>query len=599
MASLEAVNLAGIGRVLLAGLVMLTGIGVCAISLYYSDDAVCALINAGLFLLPVLLLSTVRGRLPTAMAAAMALAVLIWGIGEFKLHFFGNRLALMDFVFLSEGANWGIVKRYPRVQLALAAWLLLTALLFVWAALENRRRGPLSPRARALSALLLAGWCAVAWGGRHQHTWEVFRDDADCGREKICGVMSRLVYSYSAFEFITPLPGGDPVPFMTRAAQLPAPAVVAAPARAPDVVIWLHESSFDPDQYQLYKPRLPKMGMFQRNRHTRARGQLRVHTYGGKTWLSEFSLLTGLVPADFGSRSSLVFNSVAPLVNSTLVDRFEAAGYDSVALLPTPKRFYGAARTYGAIGFDRILTLRDFPEYDALPGDEWDIADSDRMAEAAITLLRAQRATQPQRPLLLYLLSIKEHSPYDRRTPVAYGLDQAGIPRSLAAKLTDYVDRLRRLDDATTRLGTELAQQALPALWAYFGDHQAYFEEAQPAYRHTHPDPHLITQYQIRTNYAVTAPESPELLDIALLPSLIADLAGVAPDRAFSAHSTMRRLCAGRLRDCPDTALLESYQGHLFGAQIGLFDPRTPTVTEAAQASGITGRSVAPTSIPN
>ena len=559
---------------MLAGLALLTGIGVCAISLHYSDDVVCALINAGLFLLPCLLLATVRGRLPTAMAAAMAIAVLIWGIGEFKLHFFGNRLALMDFVFLTEGSNWGIVKRYPRVQLALAAWLLLSTLLLVWARLENRRRSPLSPGARTLCVLLLAGWCAVAWSGRHQHTWEVFRDDADCGWEKVCGVMSRLVFSYSAFEFITPLPGSDPTAFTARAAQLPLLAAGPEPARAPDVVIWLHESSFDPNQYRLLKPRLPKMGMFQSSRQTLARGHLRVHTYGGKTWLSEFSLLTGLVPADFGSRSSLVFNSVAPLVNSTLVDRFEAAGYDSVVLLPTPKRFYGAGRTYGAIGFDRALTLRDFREYDALPGDEWDIADSDRMAEAAITLLRQQRQAQPQRPLLLYLLSIKEHSPYDRRTPVAYGLDQAGIKRSLAAKLTDYIDRLRRLDDATTRLETELMQGPQPAIWAYFGDHQAYFEEAQPAYRHTLPDPQLITQYQIRANYALAEHESPALLDIALLPSLIVDLAGVAPDLAFSAHSAMRRLCEGRLRDCPDAALLESYKGHVFGPEVGLFNPR-------------------------
>ncbi len=567
-----------LGRLLLAGLVLLTGLGTCAMSLQYSDDTVCALINAGLFLLPCLLLATVRGRLPTALAGAMAIAVLLWGIGEFKLHFFGNRLALMDFVFLSEGSNWGIVKRYPRVQLALAAWLLLVMLLFVWARLENRRRTALSPAARVLCALLLASWCAVAWGGRHQHTWEVFRDDADCGHEKICGVMSRLVFSYSAFEFMTPLPGGDPALFLERAAQLPALAPVEW-TRPPDVVVWLNESTFDPRQYHLKKPRLPRLQMFEPTAQTQARGLLRVHTYGGKTWLSEFSLLTGLVPADFGSRSSLVFNSVAPLVNSTLVDRFEQAGYDSVALLPTPKRFYGAGRTYGAIGFDRILTLRDFPEYDALPGDEWDIADSDRMAEAAITLLRQQRQAQPQRPLLLYLLSIKEHSPYDRRTPVAYGLDQAGIKRSLAAKLTDYIDRLRRLDDATARLEAELLQSPHPALWAYFGDHQAYFEEAQPTYRYALPAPDLITQYQIRATAPTALRESPALLDIAMLPSLIADLAGLPADAAFDAHSAMRRLCEGRLRDCPDAALLESYKGFVFGPQLGLFNPRVPAPT--------------------
>lgn len=587
MPSLESVNVARIGRALLGLLTLATGLATCRIGLEYSDDATCALINAGLFLVPFLLVAALRARLPSAIAAALGSALLVWGIGEFKLHFFGNRLALMDFYFLSEGSNWGIVKRYPRVQLALLAWLALAALLLLWAWVENRHRAPLGTQARMLCALLLAGWCAVAWAGRHQHTWEVFRDDADCGREKICGVMSRLVFSYSAFEFMTPLPQGDAARFREAAAALPPlPAPEEGHAsRLPDVVVWLHESTFDPKQYQLNKPRLPKLAMFERGPLTQAQGLLRVHTYGGKTWLSEFSLLTGLVPADFGSRSSLVFNSVAPLVGSNLVTRFEAAGYDSVVLMPTPKRFYGAARTYAAIGFDRILTLRDFPEYDALPGDEWDIAESDRMAEAAITLLRRQRTERPQRPLLLYLLSVKEHAPYNRRTPVAYGLDQAGVTRSLAAKLTDYVDRLRRLDDATARLEAELASAPQPALWAWFGDHQAYFEEAQPRYRYALEKPELVTQYQLRSNYRPALRESPALLDIALLPSLIADVAGIAPDAYFAALSSMRRLCGGRLGDCEDTALVDSFKGQVFGPDIALFSPRAADAPPAVASS--------------
>ena len=599
--SLESVNLARIGRALLGLIVLATTLAAVAISLAWSDDAVCALINAGLLLLPFLLLATLSGRLPIALAVTLGMALLLWGIGEFKLHFFGNRLALMDFVFLSEGANWSIVKRYPSVQLALAAWTLLALLLLLWAWVENRHRAPLQPAARAGFALLLGLWCAFAWTHRDQHTWEVFRDDADCGREKICGVMARLVFSYSAFEFVSPLPQHDPAPFRAAAARLAASPSSSPPERLPDVVIWLHESTFDPAQYQLAQSRLPRLAMFEPNPRTQAQGLLRVHTFGGKTWLSEFSLLTGLVPADFGTRSSQVFNSVAPQVGSTLVQRFEAAGYDSVVLMPTPKRFYGAARTYDAVGFDRILTLRDFPEYDDVPGDEWDIADSDRMAEAAITLLRDQRRVHPERPLLLYLLSVKEHAPYRKSTPVAYGLDQAGVSRTLAAKLTDYVDRLRRLDDAMTRLETELMQAPEPALWAWFGDHQAYFEEEPPAYRHALPQPELVTQYQLRSKDVPGLNESPALLDIALLPSLIADAAGVPGDTYFDALSAMRRLCDGRLGDCTDTALIDSFKGHIFGAEVGLFTPRTSSAVASApaQASGIAGKSVGPTSRPN
>jgi phosphoglycerol transferase MdoB-like AlkP superfamily enzyme len=561
---------------------LLAGSVAILLALQFSDDTLCVLINAGLFLLPFLLVAALTGRLNAALAVATVSALLLWGVGEFKLHFFGNRLALLDFYFLSEGANWSIVKRYPKVQAALAAWLLLCLVLGLRARHADRGRTPLRVRGRTLCVLLLAGWCGIAWSNRHQHTWEVFRDDADCGLSKTCGVVSRLLYSYSVFEFMEPLPQADASRFRAAAAELsalPQPDL----AQRPDVVVWLNESTLDPAQYRLPGAKLPPLPMFRTSPQTIAAGQLRVHTFGGKTWLSEFSLLTGLVPKDFGSRRSLVFNSVAPMVSSTLVRRYAAAGYDTVVLMPTPKQFYGAARTYEAVGFERILTLRDFPEYDAIKGDEWDIADSTRMAEAAITLLRQQRARSDARPLFLYLLSVKEHAPYSGRTPVSYQLQHSGLKRSMAAKLTDYIDRLRLLDAGIAKLEKALLASPHPALWAYFGDHQAYFEETPPAYRKPHPEPDLVTQYQLRANYRSGLGEQPALLDIALLPSLIVDNSGLPTDPYFAAQTAMRRLCQGRLGDCPDTALVDSYKGHVFGDEIALFEPLTPVV--AAQAA--------------
>lgn len=538
------------------------------VSLQFSDDPVCALVNAGLFLLPFLLLASLTGRPAIALATATALVLLLWAVGEMKLRYFGNRLALIDFYFLSEGANWSIVQRYPRLQWMLAGYVALVAVLGLYA--WQRRDQRWSRKARLAAAVVLVGWCAMAWGSRHHHLWEVFRDDADCGPTKTCGVMSRLVYSYSVFEFAEPLPSGDPAPFETAAAgvaPLPAP-----PEVRPDVVVWLHESTLNPALYRLDGARLPPLGMFRRNPHDRAAGLLRVHTFGGKTWLSEFSLLTGLVPADFGGRRTTVFNSVAPQMQRNLVERFEANGYDSLVLMPTMKSFYGAARTYEGLGFDRVLTLRDFPEYDHVKGDEWDIADSDRLGEAAAKLLREHRRDHPDRPLFLYLLSIKEHAPYSGRTKPLYRLERSGVKKSMAGKLTDYVGKLQVLDRGLQRLERELTVGPRPALWAYFGDHQAYFEEDSPPLRAKLPSPELLTQYRLRSTGATPLQESSPLLDIALLPSLIADSAGLAPDEFFRAQSAMRRLCNGRLGDCPDKALVDSYKAYLFSPQLGLFE---------------------------
>lgn len=558
------------------------------VSLQHSDDAVCTFLNAGLFAVPLALTLALGGRPKVALALASAAGLMIWGIGEIKMEFFGNRLGLLDFHFLGTGANWTIVKRYPQMQLALLAWCALVLGLSAAAFYRERGRPRIGARGRALSALVLAGWCAGAYQFRQHHLWEVFRDDADCGSERVCGVMARLVYSYGAFEFIPPLPVHDPADFQRAALQLPAAPRVdasAPPGPRPDVVVWLHESTFDPAQYRLEGASLPRLSMFAETPHTRASGLLRVHTFGGRTWLSEFSLLTGLVPADFGMRRNLVFNSVAPEVSSSLVHRFEAAGYETVVLMPTQRGFYGASRTYEGIGFDRVLTLRDFREYDAIPGDEWEISDSPRMAEAAATLLRRHRARPGAKPLLLYMLSIREHTPYFEETEPDYGLERAGIGRALAGQLTDYVARLRALDAGMQTLERALTDSPRPALWAYFGDHQANFDNHELPYRHDLPDPEMITQYQVRASYVPRVAERPALLDIALLPSLIGDLAGVPADAYFEAQSAMRRLCDGRLRDCPDARLVESYKGYVFDPALGLFAPRASQPAEVRRAA--------------
>jgi phosphoglycerol transferase MdoB-like AlkP superfamily enzyme len=307
------------------------------------------------------------------------------------------------------------------------------------------------------------------------------------------------------------------------------------------------------------------------DQHTRGASPLRVHTFGGKTWLSEFSLLTGLVPDDFGGRRSLVFNAVGPHTTSNLVRLLKSNGYHAVVLMPTFKRFYGAGRVYEKMGFDEVLTLRDFHEYDSVPGDEWDIATSPRLGEAAAKLIRDHRkGPDAGKPLFLYLLSIMEHAPYSKHTPVTFGLDRTGITPSLASKLSDYIGRLKVLSDAVSGLDRFLQADSRPAMLCYFGDHQAYFEEPPPPYKYTLPDPSFITQYRLRSNFVTAAVPPAATLDIAFLPSLLADLAGVTEDPYFTALSAMRRLCAGKLDDCEDHRLLESYKGYVYSDKLGL-----------------------------
>jgi hypothetical protein len=45
----------------------------------------------------------------------------------------------------------------------------------------------------------------------------------------------------------------------------------------------------------------------------------------------------------------------------------------------------------------------------------------------------------------------------------------------------------------------------------------------------------------------------------------------------------MRRLGAGRLRDCPQADLVDSYKGHIFAAALGLFTTAAHQAPQAAR----------------
>ena len=546
-----------------------------AIALYMAgqntDDVICAVMNLSLFFLPLTLALTISGRRVSSLSIASAFSIFLFVLGELKYEYFGDRLAVADYSFVTEPANWLIVWRYPLLWETLAGFLVFVALLVVDALYDSRGTKSMSARWRSLAALTFIALLAFNYVNRQHHLWEVFRDDADCGDIHTCGVMSRLVFSTSVFEYEAPTHHEDPTLFATKKDLLP-PMLPVASAPLPDIVIWLNESTFNPHNFKLPNARFPRMEMFEDNDRTRASGLMRTHTFGGKTWLSEFSMLTGLVPDDFGARRSLVFNNVSPKVTSNIVTLLKANGYTTVALMPTPKRFYGAGRTYAALGFDRILTLRDFHEYDNVKGDEWDIADSDRMSEAARKLITDHRnSANHDKPIFVYMLSVHEHAPYSDKTPIDYNLEHSGLSKKLAAKFTHYVNKLRQLNIGVTAMDQYLAASKHPMLFTYFGDHQAYYEDDSPPYRYNLPKPDLITQFQIRSNFGPkTLPRLP-LTDIAFVPSLVVDYAGVKKDKYFEALSAMRRLCEGKLEDCDDQALVQSYKGYIFSDELGEF----------------------------
>lgn len=157
-----------------------------------------------------------------------------------------------------------------------------------------------------------------------------------------------------------------------------------------------------------------------------------------------------------------------------------------------------------------------------------------------------------------------EHGPYDSDHEIGYGLGGNSLTPAAAARLSDWMGRMETLSRETGRLSAELLGGSRPVVFAYFGDHQPNLEGPIPHVPGLR-EPQYLTRYTIKTSDESPASgEPPQVLDISYLGSLLLEHAGLPPDELFAANDAMRRLCAGRLIDCPDDALRQSYRAYLY-----------------------------------
>lgn len=518
------------------------------ICLRLRPDAVTTIINLSFWLVPILVLLALTGRVWRSLALGTTFTFALQRLHWVKWRYLEQTWTAADFHFLADVSNWLLFWSYPEMRLLVVGGLaaVLTAWFLVPAGPTLRWR----PRVAAslAAAVLVAG--VVSW--RDRHPFDPF------GFNRY-GHFASLVYSSSIWAWQPQAIEGTSALFLSRSAALRGDAPPPAPARPPLIVVWLQESSMDLRLFDVPNARLPVLDMYDPDGRTRAHGRLRVHSWGGSTWLSEFALLAGLSHEDFGAAGSSVYYTIVPNVRHSLPKLLRRHGYRSVAISGVPKGLYNMEAAQRHLGVDEVLNPLDFPEWGAKSLTDNLISDDElgRYAQQVIERFG-------DRPLFLFVLSMMQHGPYVSTYPVRHGLDRAGLTRDQAARTSDYVDRMVATNAAMRAFGGQLLERAEPVVFAYFGDHQPNLEGALPYAAHL-LNPRYLTSYVVKTNFAVEAEvrhRSP--LDIAFLGSVVLEHAGIPRGAFFGANGAMRRLCDGRLTDCPDRALVDSYRAHLY-----------------------------------
>ena len=519
------------------------------ICLRLRPDLPTTLINLAFWLVPMAALVAATGQVWRSLALGTVITFGLQRLHWLKWRYLEQSWTAADLRFLVDPANWILLRQYPEIF----AWTMAGAATAFLAWLLVPRTPRQSVRVRGAAAVVAVALTGATAAWRHQHAFDPFGFNRH-------GHFASLVFSWSTLYYEPPVVTGSSDLFSARAGEVPPVAGVAAATRPPTIVVWLQESSMDLRLFDVAGARLPRLAMYGPDVFTRAFGALRVHSWGGSTWLSEFALLTGLSHFDFGPTGEGVYYTVAGHVRPSLPRLLRTYGYRSVAISGVPKGLYNMETAQRQLGFDEVLNPLDFPEWGGKSLADHLISDEELGRYADQIIARAEQ------PLFLFVLSMMQHGPYDSASPLRHGLDRANLPRGLAARTSDYADRMVATDRATLTFGDRLLGREAPAVFAYFGDHHPNLDGAIP-YAAGVPSPQFQTAYAVKSNLAgaqATATAA-QPIDVSFLGALVLEQAGLPLDAHFAANRAMRHLCGGQLTDCPDAPLVESYRARVYG----------------------------------
>ncbi len=331
----------------------------------------------------------------------------------------------------------------------------------------------------------------------------------------------------------------------------PLPLLPAEPARTldyPDIIVIQHESIFDPRLYGL--PVEPEVEAFLSPKGA-LHGTLNVDIFGGGSWQSEFSLLTGLSSASFGSNGYFLFKRGVGQFRNSLPDALAALGYGTMLTSSCRRSFLNYDEFYRSIGISERIFTDDFhPPFDA---GRFETTNSDALFLEAALGVHMERVAGDAAPRFMYALTNFNHGPHNRRlvAPGHFESERAFAAASLDdAQYAEYYARLVETAVTWRRLKSELSTRFpdRPMLIVHYGDHQPVLSRRIEAKLKLPTDP----RRQFRTFYAIetlngggdkifSAP-GPDL-DIAFLGTVALQQAGLPLDQVFATRASLLKQC--------------------------------------------------------
>lgn len=295
-----------------------------------------------------------------------------------------------------------------------------------------------------------------------------------------------------------------------------------------------------------------------------------VETFGGGTWMSNFSMLTGLSSADFSWQAPYVNQLLEGKIKGALPEMLARCGYRAVAIMPMKYNAVNEGPFLRSIGFQEVFDADDL----ALP--EWGARDK-LYFDFAEKLIEEHRKTD-KRPLFLAMETMFAHAPYDKEM-----VPQALVPAERFAEDRKANEYARRVALARADLQAFLDRRAAEAparrsVAVDFGDHQAEatlgFALALDPAKNMFADfrsPVYETYFAVR-GYGVDIDygKLDQAEDIAFVMARILNASGLPTSPKFRNLNELSEACGGRYHSCDDRRIVDEHLKKL--ANSGLLD---------------------------
>ncbi len=450
----------------------------------------------------------------------------------------------------------------PYLVGLITAFILAGALCYLAFRLDGTRL----PRRHAAAAMLVFASIATAAGmmkGERRHTQFYWEDLYVTSFYSSWNETLETLWRGQLIEALDGPHGGPPF-------RLPQSCEISE--KPPHIILIHQESVVQPSLFPglKYDPSVePFFRSFDGKLHP-----MRVETYGGASWLTEFSILAGVSTHSFGGMRQFVQSLMAGKVRDTLPESLARCGYRNVVFYPMLRNFVSNARFYNAIGMPEVFDLKDQGAKSTMERDRFYYKNAlDEMG---------RHVGASHKPLFTYVQTMSAHSPYN--FTYEPGLEVAGGGPGTDPQMHEYLRRLSlaRMDYEWLRSEIKRRFPDERVLIVHYGDHHpiatrtflGYGQYDDPEDMSIRPDgPGFITYFAVDGhNYQPPPLPALETVDVPYLGGIILESARLPLSDSYRERKRLMALCDGRYHSCAKRDEVLGFHRRLI--ESGLIDAR-------------------------